>query len=292
MAIRRLFHQKPRTAFVFSGGGNLGAIQVGQALALLERGIVPDAVIGCSVGALNAAAIACDPSVDQAVRLANLWKGLRREDIFPATGRGRGPWLYIKSGMSAYTDEGIRRLIQRWMPGSKRFEDFAARFCVVATSLRTGLEHWFESGDVTLPLLASTALPGAFPPVDIDGETYIDGGVVNNIPISKAFELNAKRVYVLDVGNHEEDRPAPKRPYEVLMHAVNIARAHRFRIEREQVPEGVEMIRMPTIDVGKLRYDDFTRSADLIERAYRSSARFLESIDTRDAFAATEAATA
>ena len=291
MSIRKLFHQKPRTAFVFSGGGNLGAIQVGQALALLERGIVPDVVIGCSVGALNAAAIAADPSVDQAVRIANLWKGLHREDIFPSTGRGRGPWLYIRNGVSAYSDHGLRRLIHSWTATAKRFEDFTARLCVVATSMRTGLEHWFESGDVTLPLLASTALPGAFPPVDVDGETYIDGGVVNNIPISKAFELNAKRVYVLDVGNHEEDRPAPKRPYEVLMHAVSIARAYRFRIEREHVPDGVEMIRMPTIEIGKLRYDDFSRSADLIERAYRASVTFLDGLDRRDAVV-TEAATA
>jgi NTE family protein len=283
MTIRRLFHQKPRTAFVFSGGGNLGAIQVGQALALLERGIVPDAVVGCSVGALNAAAIAADPSVDQAVRLASLWRGLHREDIFPSTGRGRGPWLYVRNGVSAYSDHGLRRLIHSWTQKAKRFEDFRARLCIVATSLRTGLEHWFDSGDVTMPLLASTALPGAFPPVDIDGETYIDGGVVNNIPISKAFELNAKRVYVLDIGNHEEERPAPKRPYEVLMHAVNIARAHRFRIEREQVPEGVEMIRMPTIEIGKLRFDDFSKSADLIERAYRASVAFLDALDARTA---------
>ena len=290
MAIRRLFHSKPRTAFVFSGGGNLGAIQVGQALALLERGIVPDAVIGCSVGALNAAAIAADPSVEQAVRLASLWRGLSREDIFPSTGRGRGPWLYVRNGVAAYSDQGLRRLIHSWTQTAKRFEDFASRLCIVATSLRTGLEKWFESGDVTQPLLASTALPGAFPPVDIDGETYIDGGVVNNIPISKAFELNAKRVYVLDVGNHEEERPAPKRPYEVLMQAVNIARAHRFRIEREQVPDGVEMIRMPTIEIGKLRYDDFSKSADLIERAYRASVEFLDALDSAEVATQAESA--
>jgi NTE family protein len=281
MTIRSLFHQKPRTAFVFSGGGNLGAIQVGQVRALLERGIIPDAVIGCSVGALNAAAIAANPTLDEANRLADFWKGLSREDIFPATGRGRGPWLYIRNGTSAYSNCGIRKLVSRWLRVS-RFEEFRARLCVVATSLRTGVEHWFESGDVTLPLLASTALPGAFPPVEIDGETYIDGGVVNNIPISKAFELKAKRVYVLDVGNHEEERPDPKRPYDVLMQAVNIARAHRFRMERECVPDGVEMVRMPTIQIGKLRYDDFSKSADLIERAYRASVAFLDSMAVAD----------
>lgn len=273
--IRRLFHSKPRTAFVFSGGGNLGAIQVGQVRALMERGIVPDAVVGCSVGALNGAAIAGNPTLDEANRLSALWKSLTRDDIFPSTGRGRGPWLYVRNGASAYSDDGLRRLISQWLR-FQRFEDAVARFSVVATSLRDGLEHWFERGDVTLPLLASTALPGAFPPVDIDGEPFIDGGVLNNIPISKAFEMRAKRVYVLDVGNVERETKTPKRPYEVLMQAVNIARAHRFRIECGQVPDGVEMIRMPSIDVGKLRHDDFSRSAELIERSYTASCAFLD----------------
>jgi NTE family protein len=276
MTIRSLFHQKPRTAFVFSGGGNLGAIQVGQVRALLERGIVPDAVVGCSVGALNGAAIAGNPTLDEANRISQIWKSLTRDDIFPSTGRGRGPWLYVRNGTSAYSDLGIRRLIQQFL-GFARFEDAKVRFAVVTTSLRTGAERWWETGDVRLPLLASAALPGAFPPVDIDGETYIDGGVVNNIPISKAFDMRAKKVYVLDVGNLEKERPAPKRPYDVLMQAVSIARAHRYRSERDNVPDGVEMVRMPSIDVGKLRYDDFSRSAELIERSYRASCSFLDS---------------
>jgi NTE family protein len=280
MTIRNLFHNKPRTAFVFGGGGNLGAIQVGQVRALLERGIVPDAVIGCSVGALNGAAIAGDPTLDGAERLAQLWRGLTRQDIFPSTRVGHGPWLYVRNGTSAFADHGLRKLIQQWLRFA-RFEDAATRFAVVATSLRSGVERWFESGGVARPLLASTALPGAFPPVEIEGELYIDGGVVNNVPISKAFEMRAKRVYVLDVGNLDKERPAPKRPYEVLVQAVSIARAHRFRIERETVPDGVHMTRMPPIDVGKLRYDDFSRSAELMERAYRASCAFLDATQAR-----------
>lgn len=280
MTIRNLFHSKPRTAFVFGGGGNLGAIQVGQVRALLERGIVPDAVIGCSVGALNGAAIAGDPTVDGAERLAQLWRGLTRQDIFPSTRVGHGPWLYVRNGTSAFTDHGLRNLIQQWLRFS-RFEDAATRFAVVATSLRYGVERWFESGGVARPLLASTALPGALPPVEIEGELYIDGGVVNNVPISKAFEMRARRVYVLDVGNLDKERPTPKRPYEVLMQAVSIARAHRFRIERETVPDGVHMTRMPAIDAGKLRYDDFSRSVELMERAYHASCTFLDATAAR-----------
>lgn len=90
MTIPNLFQRRPRTAFVLGGGGNLGAVQVGQLRALLEHGIVPDVVVGCSVGALNGAAVAGEPTLDEVVRLTDLWKRLGREDIFPSSRLGTG----------------------------------------------------------------------------------------------------------------------------------------------------------------------------------------------------------
>jgi NTE family protein len=274
MAIRHLFNHRPKTAFVLGGGGNLGAVQVGQLRALLENGVIPDVVVGCSVGALNGAAIAGEPSLQEVARLTDLWTRLSTQDIFPSSRFGRGPWMFARNGLSAFADHGLRRVIDGWMK-YRTFEETTVPFWAVATSLRTGREHWFHSGEIRPPLLASTALPGIFPPVSIDGHNYIDGGVVNNVPISKAFELKAKRVYVLDVGLLERERPDPKRPYEVLMQAVSIARASRLRIDQENVPQGVQMIRMPGIDAGKIRYDNFSRSSELIERSYRASMGFL-----------------
>jgi NTE family protein len=273
----RVIDSRPETAFVLGGGGNLGAIQVGQLRALLERDIVPHAVIGCSVGALNGAAIAGRPTLAEADRLADMWRSLDSRDIFPSPSRTRGPWLFIRNGQSAYSDHGLRRVLHKWMQ-VRSFSDMAVPFWAVATTLHTGLEHWFSRGDVVQALLASTALPGFLPPVRVDGEEYIDGGVVNNVPVSKAYELGAKRIYVLDVGNVEREQREAKRPYEVLMQAVAIARAHRFRTEMADVPDGVELIRMPTIDPGKLRYDDFSRSGELMDRAYTVSAAYLEGL--------------
>ena len=285
MAIRKVFGQEaplrvvsgkdPHSAFVLGGGGNLGAIQVGQLRALIEREIVPDLVVGCSVGALNGAAIAGNPTLDETERLAEMWKALDSKDIFPSPSRTRGPWLFLRHGLSAYSDHGLRRVIDKWL----RFRDFSEAIVpvhTVATALRTGLEQWFSTGAVVPALLASTALPGFLPPVTIDGEDYIDGGVVNNVPISRAFELGARHVYVLDCGNSDKEPKTPNRPYEVLMQAVNIARTHRFRAESGEVPEGVELIKLPTVDPGKLKFDDFSRSAELIERAHRVSSAFLD----------------
>jgi NTE family protein len=190
--------------------------------------------------------------------------------------------MFVRNGLSAFPDHGLRRVIDRWLT-YRTFEETRVPFWAVATSLRTGLEHWFSSGDVVLPLLASTALPGVFPPVAINGEDYIDGGVVNNVPMSKAFELKAKHVYVLDVGSLERERTTPKRPYEVMMHAVSIARAYRLRIDQENVPEGVHMVRMPGVDAGKLRFDNFTRSAELIERSHQASSAFLAELRAKTA---------
>lgn len=282
MTIRSLFGYRPRTAFVLGGGGNLGAVQVGQLRALLEHGITPDVIIGCSVGALNGAALAGNPTLEEVERLTELWRSLGREDIFPASRLSRGPWMFVRNGVSAFPDHGLRRIIEGWMQ-HRVFEEMRIPFWAVATSLRTGLEHWFNSGDVIGPLLATTALPGVFPPVTINGEDYIDGGVVNNVPMSKAFELKAKRVFVLDVGSLERERHAPKRPYEVMMRAVSIARAYRLRIDQQNVPDGVQMIRMPSVDAGRLRYDNFTRSVELIERSHQASSAFLGALEAKTA---------
>jgi NTE family protein len=273
--LRLLAPKQPQTAFVLGGGGNLGAIQVGQLRALIEHEVVPDVVVGCSVGALNGAAVAASPTLAEVDRLADLWRSLSKHDIFPSSSRTRGPWLFIRNGLSAYSDQGLRNVIDRWL-SSKTFEQLQLPFWAVATALHTGLEHWFNRGDVVRALLASTALPGFLPPVQVEGEEYIDGGVVNNVPVSKAFELGCRRVYVLDVGLVERERRQAKRPYEILMQAVSIARAHRFRDDMNHVPDGVELVRMPNLDPGKLKFDDFTRSQELMDRAYRVSSAFLD----------------
>lgn len=276
MAIRLFEHRRnrPRTAFVLGGGGNLGAVQVGQLKALVERGIVPDVVVGCSVGALNGAAVAGNPTTDEVDRLARLWTGLHRNHIFPSSRLSRGPWLFVKNGLSAYPNDGLRRVIDRWLH-YRVFEESTVPLWVVATSVSTGVEQWFNSGDVAQALLASTALPGVFPPVDIGGKQYVDGGVVHNVPVSKAIELGATRIYVLDVAATRR-KAAPHRPYEMLLQAIGIAHTYRLRAELGHIPRGVEIHALPTVDPGKIRFDDFSRSGELIRKAYDASARYLE----------------
>jgi NTE family protein len=265
----------PRTAFVLGGGGNLGAMQVGMLHALFDRGIEPDLVVGCSVGALNGAAIAGDPTPAGVETLAAVWRNLRTDDVFPG-GRLNSAWMLLRRALSMTTNEGLRALIDA-ASTFERFEDAAIPFEVVATSLTTGMPRWFDRGPILDPILASSALPAVFPPVEIDGELYIDGGVIDNVPISRAVALGADRVYVLHVGNLDRPRVRPQRPIDVLMQALSIAHTERFRREVTSAQLlGVDLTVIPAVDPGGISRRDFSRSHELIERARLSTAAFLD----------------
>ena len=266
--------RRPNTAFVLGGGGNLGAIQVGMLQAVFEREITPDVIVGCSVGAVNGCALAAEPTVDGANRLVDVWRDLDGETLCPS-GRLSGIRLLTRKAPSMTGNEGLRHLIESSI-GYRLFEDAAVPFQVVATSLRTGRERWFAEGPIVEPVLASAALPAVFPPGEIDGELFIDGGVVDNVPIRRAVELGARRIYVFHVGNFTKDRPDPKRPIDVLLQAFSIARSYRYLADVESVPEEVELVTLPGVDPGGLRYNDFRRSRELVTRGYESTATFLD----------------
>lgn len=266
--------RRTRTAWVLGGGGNLGSIQVGMLQALADRGEVPDAVFGCSVGSLNGLAMAADPSAEGVERLRRVWVELEEHHVFPSS-RVNGPWMLLRRGLSLYPDHGLRALIHRCAP-FERIEDYPIRFECVATDLLSGRPRWFDRGPVERPVLASCALPAAFPPVEIDGVTYIDGGVVDNVPISRALFHGFDRVIVMHVGNFERPRTMPKRPIDVLLHSFSIARNHRFAHDLAHVPEGVEVIALPSVDPGPHKRTDFSRAAELIERAHVASASYLD----------------
>lgn len=275
--------RRHRTAFVLGGGGNLGAVQVGMLQALVDRGIVPDVVLGCSVGALNGAALAGEPTPAGLRRLAEYWATLRGSDLVPVSGFG-GLCAIARRGQGLAPIDSLRRIIAD-MATFERFEDAAIPLQVVATSLETGDERWFSSGSIVEPILASAALPAVYPPVEIDGTLHVDGAVVNNVPISRAVEIGAERVYVCHVGNFSRPRPAPKRPIDVLLHSFAVAREHRFRTDIARSWPGVELIVLPGIDPGTLRRNDFRRTSELVRRGRETTARFLERIEPNAALA-------
>lgn len=278
MVVRRLplgRRRPPRTAFVLGGGGNLGSMQVGMLRALVERDIIPDLVLGCSVGAINGAGFAHDPTLSGVARLEEDWRSVTTEQICPSS-RLAGPWSLLKKGDALYPNDGVRKMIEDGVP-ARTFEDLTLPFQCVATSLSEEREVWFQSGELIEPILASAALPGVFPPVVIHGVRYIDGGIVDNVPVQRAFDLGAERLFVLHVGNFRRPRPEPKRPIDILLQAFSIGRSYRFHLDMTRVPESVEVVVLPAVAPSqKLRYDDFDHCADLIGPAYLAAASYLD----------------
>jgi NTE family protein len=274
--LRTVRARRRQVAFVLSGGGVLGAAQVGQMKALIETGIIPDMLVGSSVGALNAAAIAFDPTVTGIARLEQVWLSLRGEDLFPGTRVQRALHI-VRKGDHLYSNDGIRALIDK-IPASL-FEEMQRPLSIVTANLRTGAEHIFESGPIEPALLATTALPGIFPPVLVDGELYVDGGVVNNVPISRAVELGARQIFVLTCGTPKPSTLAIRRPYDVLLQAFAHSRAARVELDLQRYAGEADIRLVTPPSPRQIRFNDTTHTAQLIQEAYELTRHYLGAAD-------------
>ena len=248
--------------------------------ALVERGLRPDLVLGTSVGALNGALYAADP--EHAVeRLTALWLDFEDHSPFEAS-------LIEQAGTIARTwthlhgNHRLRRLLLEHLP-VRRFEDLRVPFSCVAASIEDAAARWFDRGDLVGALLASTAIPGLLPPVEIDGRHHLDGGLVDSIPVDRAVLLGAESIFVLQVGRIEQPLSPPSRPWEVGTVAFEIARRHRFSEVMLTLPAGVEVHVLPAgeeaaapIGLAQLRYRQPGQVAERIDAAHAASAAYLD----------------
>lgn len=246
--------------------------------ALSEAAIRPDLVVGTSVGAINGALVAADPAA-AAARLGRMWQGEQMRQAFSETLWGRAVRL-ARSGTHLHSIEPLRRVLDDVLPG----DDFASLklpFHCVAASIEHARARWFSSGPLVPAVLASCAVPGLLPPVEMGGEHFFDGGLVHSIPVGRAVALGAQVIYVLHVGRIERPLAVPRRPWEVGLVAFEIARQHRFHEEMSALPDDVRVHVLPagasgsTSDLAQFRYRDRARVAGSIERAYVASASYL-----------------
>lgn len=275
---------EPGTAIVLGGGGVLGAVQVGMLRALLDAGVRPDLVLGTSVGAMNGAVLAAVPAAEVAGSLEQLWRSPDALAVFGGGTVGRLREL-ARSRIAAHSPEPLRRALHAQL-GDARIEELPVPFQCCAANIEDAAEHWFECGPVVDALLASAAVPGLLPPAVVDGRHYLDGGLVHSIPLGRAVELGARRVFVLQVGRVEQPLRPPRRPFEVAAVAFEIARRHRFARDLATVPDDVEVHVLPVGDAAApawdsraaMRYRDVGRLADRIEAARAATADFLEAL--------------
>ena len=269
-------HQRvpERTAFVLAGGGSRGAVQVGMLQELIRRGIRADRVYGASVGAINGASYAGQPTLENAEKMADIWRAVKGTDIFPR-GPLDGPWAFLQKRPSVHANTGLRAIIEAGID-YEYLEEATIPIEVVTTSLTDGRERWIGHGSAVEAVLASSAIPSIFPPVIIDGDMLVDGGVVNNVPISQAIGAGCDRIYVLLCGPLHYHPPPPRRPLEAQLTAFFVAIHARFIRELASLPPGVEVVVFSGGGEPSGQYRDFSATATLIEEGRSEVAAVLD----------------
>lgn len=257
---------------MFAGGGSLGAIQVGMLRVLLSAGVQPDFVVGASAGAINAAYFAGAPNAEGVARLAEIWSGLRRREVFPVTfksafGLFRHPDSFIDSG-------GLRHLIETNLPYA-RLEDATIPVHVTATDVE-GMVVVLSKGPAIDALLASTSIPGVFPPVRIDGQTLMDGAIARDTPIRVAADLGASRIVVLPTGYACALEGPPRGAIAWALHAITLLIAWRLIHDLERLADEIDVCIVPTLCPLDVSPYDFSASRHLIQRAEESTRKWLD----------------
>jgi len=217
---------------------------VGVLLALFEAGVeAPAALIGASVGALNATTIAAYPSAAGAQMLRQIWMSALARSVFQAHPVGI-LWSRLRGQqITALPGTNLGRLVSRQQEllGISAFEQLAVPLTVVATDINAGRPHLFKSGPLTPALLASAAIPGVFPPVVQDGRAYYDGGIVENTPLSLAVEEGAREVLAISLMAGGELEGALSWG-ELMARTLQLALHHQMLSEYERLSERTRMV--------------------------------------------------
>jgi NTE family protein len=260
--------QPIKTAFVFAGGGSFGAIQVGMMLSLANHGIAADVVVGSSVGALNGAFYAGDPTQAGVEHLADIWRGLHRRDIFPLTLRTFLGFLWRRDFLIPH--DGIRKLIDDHVP-YRNLEDAKLPLHIVTTDIITGDSVVFSKGPAAEAIVASTAIPGAFQPVHYGDYYLADGALSSNTPVRIAVKKGARRLIILPTGHACANDAPPVGAVANALHALTLLIARQLVSELEDLGPEIEYFVVPPLCPLVGSPYDFSRTAEHIERARQTT---------------------
>lgn len=261
-----------RLVFVLGGGGSRGACTVGVLRALLEAGIKPDAVVGCSSGAFNAVALASRPDLETINRLALVWRSIRNRDLF-----NRNPLRmavrYVRSHNSFFDSRYLRRLASTNLPAT--FDQLVLPCAVIATNLTRARKEIFTTGSVPDAVAASSAIPGVFNPYRIGDEEFVDGAVAENVGLAEAIELGATHVIAIDNSTSNPRRPPSNNLAGVLAQSIQIMLAQRTIEEYQRLATQARIsLLVPNVEFGT-EGTDFSQVERLIEESYLRTRAFL-----------------
>lgn len=242
-------------AFVLPGGGALGAYQVGVLQALATAGVQPDLLVGVSAGSVNAALYAWNPGMQGLARMEQMWRGITRRDLMRIR-FGRMALAVAGRHPSFLDNMDGHRFLRRHL-GARLLQHAPTRVALVATDLLTGEAVALTEGDAAQAVLASSAFPGVFPPVEIDGRSLVDGGVVADIPLDLTLQLGAATALVLSVPWLAATK-VPRHALDILFRASSLGVEAHGRTVLRRPPPGLVVVEVPapetditTFDVGR-----------------------------------------
>jgi NTE family protein len=261
-----------RTAFVLAGGGSFGAVQVGMMQSLAKHGVVADMVVGSSVGALNGAYYAGDPTLKGILRLATIWRGLRRNDVFPITWRTLLSFLWRRDFLVSH--DGIRKLVDDHLP-YRNLQEARLPVHIVTTDILTGDSVVLSEGSAADAIVASTAIPGAFSPIHYKDLYLADGAISSNTPVKIAVRKGATRLIILPTGHACANQAPPIGAVANALHALTLLIARQLVADLESLGPEVEYHVVPPLCPLVGSPYDFSRTVDHIDRAVESTDAWL-----------------
>jgi NTE family protein len=273
-----------KVAFVLSGGGNRGALEVGIILALLEHRIRPRILVGTSVGAINATAMAINPTLEGAKWLENMWRRVTKKDVLPDNYMSM--IIRLLTGRSSLFDnKRLKDYLESRLPKSLRtFADIkTAELYITAADLRTGELRVFGidlNESVLDAVMASSAYPLILAPWEYQGRQYVDGALASDLPIRVAVQMKASEVYAIDVGKHQETKKSRLGVLRVIRQILNATAYQRYIDDMgwaNKVAQGkIHYIRVDGFDdVGSW---DFNHTAEMIEKGHQTGVQYLRQL--------------
>ena len=263
--------------FVLGGGGSLGAVQVGMLQALAEQGVFPDLVVGTSVGSLNGVVLAGDPQ-GATSRLNSIWPRIRRQMVFPG-----GPLAQLRTLQQGRThlfpNSSLQSLLRVQLPGNATFADLALPFGAVTTDVATATPHVVTDGLLIPALLASTAIPGIFPAVNLQGRELYDGGVVANVPVTQALAMGAQSLVVLDAVFPGHLPDAPSTLAEAMLFTAMVTMRIQAALEAPLAAERVPVVYLPGPAIHRVSPLEFDHTSMLIDGGYQAAKAFLQVLE-------------
>jgi NTE family protein len=262
--------------YVLGGGGSLGAVQVGMLQALSERDIPPDLVAGTSVGSLNGVVLAMDPK-GAANRLSHLWARLTRDRVFPGGLLAQARTLqHTKTHL--FPSTGLTTVISDFIGTDLTFADLTLPFVAVTTDIATARPHILRDGLLLPALLASAAIPGIFPPVELGSLRLYDGGLVANVPMRQAVAMGARSLVVLDCNFPGSIPEVSGSIAEVLFYTVMVTIRSQAVLEAPLVATEVPVVYLHGPEPRPISPLDFRQTGMLIETAYDAARSFLDQV--------------